>query len=573
MHKREKGKYGIFHTAHEKSVKIFKTPLVLVLIVFWVFFAILPGKANSIPARNIQSKTVPVFNTAVGFIYYYNGNYPDAIKYFNKESKNLLKNSYFNYTLASLYFKNREYRKSLKYINLALSLPSKNIKNRLTKTKIKYLILKAKITASQGSIKQSAEILKHILQKNPYNLKTLLFLSNLYIYKKDLKTAVFYLNIIKLNVPDNINAYYLLSKIYMVQNKKKKAERNLISLINIDPYFKKAYFRLAAIYILTGREKKAVNVFDKYLKINPYSKTAIYQSAILEYTLKNYPASRKHFLNFINIAKNLKDNSRLINNAYFFIGISYILQKNYKRGLIYLNKLKPGRHYIDAKLQEIEIYIKDYKKTGDIKYPKSIKEIILKMLSNPKLNKNLKFYYFSAIALAEIKDYRMSKHIIKKGLLKFPDNTALLYELGSAYHALKKDGNAYEAMKKILRINPYDAEALNYIGYYLAVKNKNLKKAEMLIKKALSYDKTSSFITDSLGFVYYREKKYTKALKLFKAALKKLGKSATVLKHTGMDYFMLKKYGKALEYLEKSYKIKKTKEVEKYIVIIKKNKL
>jgi hypothetical protein len=72
--------------------------------------------------------------------------------------------------------------------------------------------------------------------------------------------------------------------------------------------------------------------------------------------------------------------------------------------------------------------------------------------------------------------------------------------------------------------------------------------------------------------VYYREKKYAKALTLFKTALKKLGKSATVLKHTGMDYFMLKKYKKALEYLEKSYKIKKTEEVKKYIVLIKKMK-
>ncbi|MHB1546033.1 MAG: tetratricopeptide repeat protein [bacterium] len=127
-------------------------------------------------------------------------------------------------------------------------------------------------------------------------------------------------------------------------------------------------------------------------------------------------------------------------------------------------------------------------------------------------------------------------------------------------------------MKKILKINPYNADALNYMGYYLAVKNKNLKRAEMLIKEALSYDKGSPFILDSLGFVYYRERKYAEALKLFKTALKKLGKSPTVLKHTGMDYFMLKKYKKALEYLEKSYNIKKTKETEKYIEIIKKIK-
>jgi len=570
MHKRKKGEHGIFHSPKEKLMKIFKA--LPILIFFLLFSAVLYGKAFSFSARNNRLKTDSVFNVSAGFIYYYNGDYPDAISYFKKESPYLLKDSYFNYILAVLYFKNGEYLKSLKHINIAISLMPQNIKSRLAKNKIKYLILKAKIKADQGKLKQSTSILKYILQKNPYNLKTLLFLSNLYIYEKDLNTALFYLNIIKLNHPGNINAYYLLSKIYEVQNKNKKAERELFSLINIDPYFKKAYFRLAALYILTGEEKKAIDVFNKYLKINPYSKTAIYQSALLEYALKNYHASRKRFLNFIDIAKNSKNNYSSINNAYFFIGISYILQKNYKKGLAYLNMLKPGRHYIDAKLQEIEIYIADYKKTKDIKYRKSVKSIISGMLSDKKTDKNLKFYYFSAIALADIKDYRMSEYVIKEGLLKFPNNTALLYELGSAYHALKKDGKAYAIMKKILKINPYDADALNYIGYYLALKNKNLKKAEMLIKKALSYDKGSPFILDSLGFVYYREKKYAKALTLFKAALKKLGKSATVLKHTGMDYFMLKKYKKALEYLEKSYKAKKTEEVKHYIMKIKKIK-
>ncbi|MHB1697178.1 MAG: tetratricopeptide repeat protein [bacterium] len=559
MHKRKKGEYGIFYTAVKKHIKIYN----YLIPAFLLLFLLLPGKANS---SSVRSNTV--FNITAGFIYYHGGNYADAIKCFKKESGNLLKNRYFNYALASLYFKSGEYKNSLNYINLALK--SKN--KRLTKTKIKYLILKAKIAADTGDIKKSINILKFILKKHPDNIRTLLFLSNLYIYIKDLKTAAFYLNIIKLNSPDNISAYYLLSKIYTAQNKNKKAELNLIKLISIDPYFKKAYFRLAAIYILTGREKAAINIFNKYLKINPYSKTSIYQSAILEYALKNYRASRKYFLNFIGIVKNSENISRLRNNAYFFIGISYILQKNYKRGLTYLNRLKPGRHYIDAKLQEIEIYIDNYKKTGNAKYRKSIEKTIIQMLSSSKLKANLKLYYFSAVALSEIKDYRMSEYVIKKGLLKFPNNTALLYELGSAYHALKKEKKAYAVMKKILKVNPYDADALNYLGYYLALKNKDLNKAKIMIKKALSYDKGSPYILDSLGFVYYKEKKYAKALKLFKIALEKLGKSPTVLKHVGMDYFMLKNYKKALEYLEKSYKIKKMKDVEQYIIKIRKMK-
>ncbi len=563
MHKRKKRKYGVFY---------------IIIALILIFFAAHAHKANAGENANaspvVRLKSSAIFDITAGFINYYKGNYPAAVNYFKRESGNIFKNRYYDYTISLLYYKKGEYKKSLKYLNSALNLYQKiNGNAKPPKTKIKYLFLKAKIAANLHNLKMSVKILKRILKSNPYSQRAILLLSDIYIYKNDLKTAIFYLNIIKLNYPGNINSYYLLSKIYSVQNKNDKAEKNLKKIIKLDPYFKKAYFRLAAIYILAGKEKKAIKVFDDYLKIDPYSKTAIYQSAILEYTIKNYQASRKLFLNFINIAKNSKNNFRLINNAYFFTGISYILQKNYKRGLFYLNKLKPGRHYIDAKLQEIEIYIGRYKKTGNVKYGKYIRTAVSNMLSNPGIKKNLKLYYFSAIACEEIKDYKMSEYVIKKGLLKFPNNTSLLYELGSIYHLLKKDTAANLVMKKILKINPYDADALNYVGYELAVKNKNLKKSEEILKKALSYDKGSPFIIDSLGFAYYMEKQYAKALKLFKTALKKLGKSATVLKHAGMDYFMLKRYKKALKYFEKSYKIKKTAEVKKYIAIIKNMKL
>ncbi|HEC24924.1 MAG TPA: tetratricopeptide repeat protein [bacterium] len=564
MHKRKKGEYGIFYTAVKKYLghiniyKYFIPPFASILFV--LFFLLLQANATNVKAATVQSDTV--FNTLTGFVYYYDGDYGRAIKYFKKEPGDLLKNHYFNYVLASLYFKNGEYKKSLNHINLALK-----IRNKKGNTIIKYLILKAKITADTGKLKESIKILKNILKENPYNLKTLLFLSNLYTYKRDLKTAIFYLNIMKLNHPNNINSYYMLSKIYMTQNKKKKAEENLLSLIKIDPYFKKAYFRLAAVYVLSGRDKDAVNALGKYLKINHDSEAAIYQSAILYYIMKNYKASIRLFLNFIDITKNT---TGLKNNAYFFIGTSYILQKNYKSGIAFLNKLKPGKHYIDAKLREIAIYLNSYRESGEIKYKQSIENIIADMLLNIKLKKNLRFYYFSAIALTEINDYKKSEDIIKAGLKDFHNNTALLYELGSTYHYLKKGKKARAVMKKILKINPYNADALNYLGYNLAINNKNLKKAKTLIDRALSYDKGSPFILDSLGFVYYREKQYAKALKLFKLSLKKLGKSAIVLKHTGMDYFMLKKYKRALEYLKKSYKIKKSKEVKRYMIKINK---
>lgn len=517
------------------------------------------------PFKSLNPKNIN--NLITGFIYYDNGNYSRAIKYFEKETKKT-NNDYWYYTLSKVYFKNKEYKKSLLSINLAIKLKKIKSSKNLTKNDIKYLILKAKILAENNNIDESIGILKFILKKDPLNLNTLLFIAKIYIYKKDFKTAILYLNIVKLNYPDDMNAYYILSKIYIAENKTQKAEENLLKLIKIDPYFKKGYFQLSAIYILSGKEENAMKVFDRYLKIDPYSKTALYQSAVLNYALKKYGIARKLFKNFLNITGKDKNMLNFRNNSFFFIGLSYVFQKNYTKGLVYLNGLKFGKHYVDSKLEEVEIYLILYKKSKNDEYKAKIKGIINTLLTNPKLKKNLKVYYYPAIALAEVKNFKESKNVIQKGLKYFPDNTALLYELGSAYHSLKEEKKANLIMQKILRIDPLNAEALNFVGYYLAVRNKgsgDLIKAKMLIEKALSVDKNSPYILDSLGFVYYRYKEYAKAMKYFKLAIKKLSKSSTVLKHIGMDYFMLKNYKKAMKYFKESYKIKKSKKVGNYI--------
>ncbi len=527
-----------------------------------IFNSSFGAEAKPAPFKSLNSKNIN--NLVTGFIYYNNGDYVRAIKYFKKETQKI-NNDYWNYILSKAYFKNKEYEKSLSRINLAIKLKKIKLSKNLTKNDARYLMLKAKILAENNSLEKSIEVLKFILKKDPFNLKALLFISNLYIYKKELKTAILYLNIIKLNYPDNMNAYYILSKIYIAENKTQKAEKNLLRLIKIDPYFKKGYFQLSAIYILSGKEESAIKIFDRYLKIDPYSRTALYQSAVLNYAIKKYGAARKHFFNFLDITKKNKNMLNFRNNSLFFIGLSYILQKNYAKGLIYLDRLKFGKHYLDSKLEEIEIYLTLYRKDKSDKYKAKVKSIVSALLNNPKLKKNLKVYYFPAIALAEIKNFNESKNVIQKGLKYFPDNTALLYELGSAYHSFKEETKANMVMQRILKIDPLDAEALNFIGYYLAVKNKDLGKAKIMVEKALSIDKNSPYISDSLGFVYYRYKKYDKAMKFFKLALKKLGKSSTVLKHMGMDYFMLKNYKKALKYFKESYKIKKSKEVKDYI--------
>lgn len=559
MYKRKKREYGVFYPSCKNSgistesiiTKFLRSFFILILFINTLsvfFFLTSPSSSYAFRASDIQK----IIN---GFIYENYGNYNKSLGI----SKNILKKSNSAvgyYYLAKLYLKNKDFKKAKYYIN-------KTIKVSHKKNKIHYYILKTKIYLNENKIKKSLNTLNFILKKDPSNRHALLLIAGIYKFQKKFAAASYYLNLLKLYYPNDIDSYYELSKIYIGENKPAKAIKNLKKVVKLNPYFKGSYFQLAAIYTVTGKEKQALNILKKYLKYNPHSNFALYQSGLINYAVKNYKLSRKYFFRLLHLISIGKNNLR--NNSYFFIGASYYFQNNYPESIKYLSMVKYGQHYVDSRFQEIEIYLALNNKAQNHKYNININYIINELINNKKLEKNLKVYYFSAISLMEIKQYREAKNVLNKGLEYFPKNTALLYQLGSDYHFLHNNKKSLQIMNSVLEINPISADALNFKGYYLAAHKKNIIKAKKLIKKALSIKPDSPYIIDSMGFVYLRLKEYKKALLYFKRALKKLKNSSVVLRHTGMDYLMLKNYGKAKKYLKLSEKIKKSNETLKYL--------
>ncbi len=579
MHKRKKGEHGIFHLSDKrrlsrrKPISIYSAPiydmtamlkaaifLIAILVTAFLSFFFFSGYSYAF-GKNTGSDNIK--NLIAGFVYENYHDYGSSLKYLKNNLKSAGSATAYYY-LSNIYFKDKKFNKAMRCLNNAIKISSAKNKNST-----KYLILKAKIYTEENKIDGSIKILQSILKKNPYNEQALLFIANLYRYKRNFNSAIAFLKLVKIYYPDNINSYYELSKIYIKLNKPQKAEKNYKELLKINPYFRNGYFELAALYELTGKEKSAIKILKKYLHYAPYSKSTLYQLGLLNYALKKYIVSRKYLFNLYRIT--IAKETLLRNEALFYIGLSYYFQHNYTKSIMYLSKLKYGKYYVNARLEEVEIYLMLDNKNKTGKYEPNIKYIIQKLTNNKKLQKNLKVYYFSAIVLSELKQFNKAKGLIKKGLKYFPDNTALLYELGSNYHFLKNDKKSIEIMEKILKIDPLNANALNFVGYSFALKGKDLKKAKEFIKKALSIDRNSPYIMDSMGFVYFQYKQYKKALPYFIFASKRLKNSSVVLKHIGMDYFMLKNYKKALKYLKISEKIKKSKQAKRYIKKIKKD--
>lgn len=108
-----------------------------------------------------------------------------------------------------------------------------------------------------------------------------------------------------------------------------------------------------------------------------------------------------------------------------------------------------------------------------------------------------------------------------------------------------KDFEGSEAeFRAILKDDPTNAGALNYLGYMLADRNTKLDEAQQLIAKALELDPQNGAYLDSLGWVYYRQNRLDAAEDQLRRALDKMGNDPTVHDHLGD---VLLKQGKVKE--------------------------
>jgi tetratricopeptide (TPR) repeat protein len=82
----------------------------------------------------------------------------------------------------------------------------------------------------------------------------------------------------------------------------------------------------------------------------------------------------------------------------------------------------------------------------------------------------------------------------------------------------------------------------------------NLDEAEQLVRKALQQKPGDGYITDSLGWVYYKRGQYKKALPLLKQAVGLVPDDPIIREHLGDIYSKLGMIEKARESYRRSIK-------------------
>jgi tetratricopeptide (TPR) repeat protein len=428
------------------------------------------------------------------------------------------------------------------------------------------------------------------LKKKPESIAAKKRLAEIYILKKDFKSARHYVDAIlkgeatdpdalffrgrlaleegnaKEAVSDLIAAartrirfapgFYLLGMAQMRNHQVEDAKKSLTWAAEISPNWTPPRITLAKIHAAQGNIKFAQELSDKILQREPDNVEALLVSGTAH--LRNNEFD-KALAMFRRAQKQSPDDPSPRMN----IAAVYMLQKKFPEAIKeYEATLAIDPERLEALKSLTQIYA--IQGNSHLAFERAEKH-----LAKTK-NDGAVFELMGRFKLAA-KDYATGIQLLEKAVERNPNLLSAYYTIGSAYAAqgkfdvaidqyqkvsakqpgtlsplmmtailyeLKKDHRkANEYYQKILDVNKNYTPAANNLAWNYAQYGGNLDVALTLAQKARESNPNDPGIADTLGWIYYKKGIYQTALSLLKESNEKYsGQNPTVLYHLSMAY-------------------------------------
>jgi tetratricopeptide (TPR) repeat protein len=152
-----------------------------------------------------------------------------------------------------------------------------------------------------------------------------------------------------------------------------------------------------------------------------------------------------------------------------------------------------------------------------------------------------------AQAYTEVNRPAQAVRVLQEAQVKFPEETAITFELGTVLDRQKKYAESETVFRQLIAREPDNAAALNYLGYMLAERGERLGESVGYLKRALAIDPENGSFLDSIGWAYFKDGQIDLALENLKRAAGQMVTNSVVQDHYGDALFKAGRYGEALE--------------------------
>lgn len=439
---------------------------------------------------------------------------------------------------------------------------------------------------------KAQKIYKTVLKTNPKNEEACIFLAKSYALDEDYKNAEKLLVQCQRRSPEKAIFAYFRGKIAMQRGLKKKA-KNLFKIASKrEPEFFQSTLALGLIYEEEKNFDEAKKVYQKYLKENNDENYSILSRLVQIYFLMNDQLSMKSKPDFDEMIPyvekltsldpsdlNLKVRLGILyadtkkyekaigifkeiliavpdsDKVNFYLGTLYQVTEKVEQAVESFQRINPESPlYVDSSIQIAKIL--NYQAQQKIfENDQSGKKKLISYVNKVK-NTSKELHLELAVQMAsffESQDETSNAVIVMEEVMNFEGFVdSHIFYLASLYDKQKNYINADKLIKRILKKDPENAHALNFLGYSLLERNEDYDKAFHYISKAVEIKPEDGYIRDSLGWYYYKVGQLEKALVEIRKAWKLVESDVVITKHLAIIHRELKNFDEAKKFYFKA---------------------
>lgn len=244
--------------------------------------------------------------------------------------------------------------------------------------------------------------------------------------------------------------------------------------------------------------------FQKLLEAHPENADLAFAVALLSLQVGDLDAAEKQLQQ--SLARGKKDRDAV----YYYLGQVDETKKNTQAAIQHFDKVRSGEYAYPARMRQAYLL----STMGKLDEARDL----LHHTPTQNQQQQMQLLVMEATLLREAKQYDAAYRLLQKGLEKTPDQPDLLYETALLADKLQKHGEMEQLLRKLIGIQPDNANAYNALGYSFLERNVRMEEGMQLVEKAYQLAPNDASILDSMGWGYYRQGKLEKSLDFLRRA-------------------------------------------------------
>ncbi|MFN8392594.1 MAG: tetratricopeptide repeat protein [Bdellovibrionota bacterium] len=490
--------------------------------------------------------------------------YPEALDYFKAAAK--LEESpapTLRKSLAQLYVRMGRVDDALNEVDKALHEEPDDVE---------LLQLRAGILAAKKETNAAIETYRRIISLSPPEHEdSYVLIASLYAQTNNINAAKDVLKELVQKNPRSFFGFYYLGRMSEASGDAAAAEQNYKKALSINSDADGVNLDLARVYGAQKRFPEAIELCRKVVADNPRNVAARnllaqlligdnkVDKALQEYEavgqLEQDPTDTRLKIALIKLQRRdlngaVTDLNLILAQhpesaaAHYYLSSAYAGLKRVNDALAEIQKISATDEYFVESRVLGAFMLQQEKRAAD--GAKFLEEALAAKKDDPKL--------LSLLATLQHEAGQTDKAVqTTRTLLSVePDKDRNYFSLGVFLDEQGKKGEAIDAMRKAVELNPKNANALNYLGYTLVEQKQSLEEAESLIRRALEIEKENGYFLDSLGWLYYSQGRYKEAVHELEHAVKSVPNDAVILEHYALALIKTNNAKKAKEIVERA---------------------